>query len=661
MPISPHHLSTPRYTVFLSKAALYSALLSATLGMLWATSQPPALAQQTITPAPFFQPKRPLHYAGQGTTPTIHPLIQQAQGLIQQGNWHSAQALLNTAVGNPYAAGLNTTSTMAAHQLLAHIANNQHDINTARRHLDQALALNPNDIWTITELAYTFAQQSDNDFVSGHPTANQRAEEYFAQARTLAQQHNHPLPKNYYLRQAQWANHRQDDAAARHWLSELENAPNTAVSPVDISNDHTLAWLRLTLQSPRTTPSQLTQQVYPLLLHTVDLHPKQPESLDLLARYFARNNQPGKALEYALLAQQQSDTPNPENLFFLAQQYQRIGDSVNALRAYEQVVAIAPHHEPTLIALGELSIGSGNIAGSQAYYQTAIAQNPTILENLLNEAHTALRQENTHAAHQQYLKIIQLSNRYPTMQAQALHGLANTVVMDAYYQQGTQPIPAEVRRLYQQQAHQAPLLTNDAIKLDWLAQGGGPPQGPILAALQQQAHHPSPIIAGEAQYLLRQYPTANDTLDAADGETARGYLALGDRLLALHALTAASVMYQRGYELEPLPELAEGQTIIQDKRHLAEQRVEEGNRAYQNSQYQQAINHYSDARTLYPDWDVAYLRLGDAYTAAKQPNQAFVAYRTAVQLNPAYLSGKRFAKAYQKLEKKYMKAQAKQP
>ena len=72
--------------------------------------------------------------------------------------------------------------------------------------------------------------------------------------------------------------------------------------------------------------------------------------------------------------------------------------------------------------------------------------------------------------------------------------------------------------------------------------------------------------------------------------------------------------------------------------------------------WEKAINHYSDARTLYPDWDVAYLRLGDAYTAAKQPNEAFIAYQTAVQLNPAYMEGKRFAKAYRKLEKKYIKA-----
>ena len=96
--------------------------------------------------------------------------------------------------------------------------------------------------------------------------------------------------------------------------------------------------------------------------------------------------------------------------------------------------------------------------------------------------------------------------------------------------------------------------------------------------LSQRTLAPDDLIAGQALFLLGEYDQAFARFEALDGQTATGYLAIGDRLLALQALNAANTMYARGEELARLPMLRDGRTRIRERKALASQRVKEGNR-----------------------------------------------------------------------------------
>ncbi|MFN8614837.1 MAG: hypothetical protein U0003_02860 [Vampirovibrionales bacterium] len=237
----------------------------------------------------------------------------------------------------------------------------------------------------------------------------------------------------------------------------------------------------------------------------------------------------------------------------------------------------------------------------------------------------------------------------------ALHAAANAMTLDAFYGRPPLQLPALVANAFQQ----AVGSTNPLVRLDGLkyqnARAGRPPSQmaeTLASALQPLTEVPDPLVSGEALFLLKQYPMANRRLDGVDGITPQGYLEAGDRLLAIQALTAAQACYQRGYAMEPLPALNQGLKRIQEKRRLAEQRINQGNAAYDVKNYPEALTFYGQAQMLYPDWDLPWIRVGDTQFALKQQAAALTAYEQAVKLNPDYLQGRPFKKRYDSLHKK---------
>lgn len=604
------------------------------------------------------------------------PSITTAEDYIQRGQTRQANAILQAALKNPSASHLNTASTIRAHQLLAIIDRQNQQFDGAENHLVKALKLNPNSATTVIELASTFAEQANNPYLKQrHQTARYRADELFTQAKGLI---TTPAEQTLWnTRYTVFTNGKSSNSQLgnqKHAQSiPQQNQANTVDDTISQPLFNELSSL---IHDSQTSTHTLQSTIYPALLYQLDLNPNHAGYLGLLSEYFARQNQPAQAITYGLAALQQRENAWPAMQTHVAQQYQTIGDTVNAIRFYEAVLQSSPDHEPTLLALAKLSQGQGNQAVADNYFSQAIQQNPTILSGMLIKAQNALRDENTQLAGRQFEQALYLSHpRYPVITAEALHGLTNTLLTDYYYQQPPPALSPLAQQLLQQpqlvakgsHPSQHGLIMMDGLKIQWAKSGGfqkladPATSGTAIMVPASLLSHPDPMIRGESLLLAGQLIAANQAFDEADGQTPEGYLALGDRLLALHALNAASIMYQRGSQMVGAPEtltrLSTGQSLITEKRRLADQRLEDGNANYTNKAFDTALKFYRDAAMLYPDWDVPYLRMGDTYLAQKDKLNAYAAYKKAVTINPAYLDGKQFSKTYKKLEKRHIKYQ----
>lgn len=525
------------------------------------------------------------------------------------------------------------------HQL-AVIYRNTEDYQSAQEILEKALKQNPNLAATVAEMADTLHAEALNPY-HPRPELLNRAKDMMTNAQRLD-----PNDPTVLLRlgdQALRSNHPEN---AQQLFEDILTSPMGQEFPLSLYGKLILAELSA---HPGSSQSGTA------LLQAIDSHPEHPDFLLLMAEWMSQQHRPKDALEYALLSEKHDDRVVMDRLKLIAQQYEQLGDTQHAIAFYEQIVNQAPEHIPTLSALGKLGLKTGNDRLVHTYYHRAIQLKPELLEADLTRAHNAFRDENLSLAQQQYLKVFNLSDGLnPDVQIRATHGLANTLFLAGYYKQPAQP--PNTFRTYLTQSKD-PALQLDLVKLSIATfHTAQTPEKHVLEYLSQQGN---PLIRGQALFLLRRYSEANQAFDAIDGHTAQGYLEAGDQLLALQALTAATTLYQRGYEISPLPELAQGLQMIQDKRRLAEERIEAGNLAFSNKEYETAKAQYLDAQHIYPDWEVPYLRLGDAHDKLKEYESAYYAYHQALQLNNVYMGGKRFAKRYNKLKRITEKREAK--
>lgn len=604
-----------RNHIFLSKTITFSALT-----VLLCSPFQPAFS---VDPLSFDSP----HYQA----------LHLAQEKLDNGQPFQARQLYQTLLNKR---PLTRDEKIHTYQQLAVIFRDTEDYQGAQDMLDKALKLNPNNASTVAEIADTLHAEALNEF-HPRPELLRRAEEMMTNAQRLA-----PNNPTVVLRMGDMALRNKNPQQASQLFEDSLNSP--------IGHEFPLSTYSKLLMAELSTPSGQNQNGL-ALLQALDTHPEHPDFLLLMARWMSQQHRPKDALEYALLSEKHDDRVLLERLKLIAQQYEQLGDTHHAISFYEQIARSAPEHLSTLTALGELGLKTGNNQLVQTYYHRAIRLQPSLLEVDLQRAGSAFRRENLALAQQEYTKVLQLSDGLaPDIQARAAHGLANTLFLAGYYRQPVHP-PAELRALLRQ-SHD-PALQLDLVKVSIANfHQAQTEERHVLEFLTQQ---PNPLISGQAYFLLRQYPQANQQFDAVDGHTAQGYLEAGDQLLALQALTAATTLYQRGYEIERLPELAAGLQMIRDKRRLAEERLEAGNRAFSDKDYTKAKAQYLDAQKIYPDWEVPYLRLGDTHDKLKEYESAYYAYTQALQFNDAYLSGKPFAKRYEKLKRITEKAEAK--
>jgi tetratricopeptide (TPR) repeat protein len=598
----------------------------------------------------------------------VDPLIEAKQ-LVAEGKTRQAKAILEALLAQKQVSG---TRAIETRMTLGSIARDNGQPAEARRQLELALRLNPNDPKVLAELGYLFTLASVDDYHpngSTNSSMDAKADEFFVNAERINAKHPWVL-----LRRADQARlnleaaHQPVEAAIWQRLDAQYQAAENAGAPAEDSAPGRLAvWIALApLQHQRYDDA-----IGPIL-YELDKAPNHAGYRLLLARWYTAQQQTTPALQQALLAVEASETVQPATLTLVAQLYERLGDTTNARQFYERVLQESPNHTPTLIALGDLLVAQNQSGPNQsqeglAYLRQAMTNEPERLEQRLALALNAIRDEHTTEGLRRLAPILQLSEGanaslevFGSIHTRALHAAANAITLDAFYGKPPVNTPTAVAQALLAAANSpAPLIKLDNLKFANARAGRSPLtmgnelKGPLeQVLLVSNAFAADALASGEALFLLQQYPQANRVLDGVEGNTAQDYLDNGDRLLAIQAMTAATVQYQRGLALSPLPALSQGLKKVQEKRRLAEQRIVQGNGAYDGKQFASALEQYADAKKLYPDWDLPWIRLGDTHFALKQYPPALEAYEQALRINPSYLAGPAFKKRLDNLRKK---------
>ncbi len=558
------------------------------------------------------------------------PILLEADRLLKTGRGNHAKAV--------YEAYLKShPQEVTAFLGLAQIAQRYTDYPQARVYLENALTTDPENVEVIATLARLYHLWSTNPF-GPQEKYTDRANEYFVQGEALNL--DHPLLIAY---RGEWYLDQNDLVSAQR---NLQRAIRLNPKCVPAFQGLTRYYLQVK-DLPRAKETAL---------HAIELDPDNSRSHFLVAQLLAYAEHPDKAIQYALKSEQLDFGRNPERNLFLAKQFEKLGNTTQALEYYTEVAKDAPQHNQTLLRMAELHEQNGDEKQSKHFYKKAIANDPSILTHMMDNAQQHLRTENTKPACRLFFKTLMLSDD-PTIQEDALQGLASAVYLDAYYRQTDSSLLEHVLKALEPQVHKKAQLQLAFLKAR-IAKAGFVPSG-LKNELTLLSQANDPLVSGEALFLLGDYTKANEQLDRLDGETARGYLRLGDRLLILQALIPATAMYQRGFQLSPLPEIKQGLQRIEAKRQLADRRIAEGNNHFNKKEYLEALRPYGDAKKIVPGWETPLLRLADTYEQLKQKASAFYAYQQAIQINPTLLDSKGFTKKYKKLEKKTRKLEAK--
>jgi tetratricopeptide (TPR) repeat protein len=507
----------------------------------------------------------------------------------------------------------------------------------ARQYLEEALAQQPGRADIAAELGHLFHQWSVGPFAS--------PEDYFPRAEE-------------YFRQAQQIN--PDDVELLTFMGELQldqgntlDAERSLRKALAIDGRYVPALQGLAKFYMKVKERQRAKDA---ILHAVELDPEDTTSYFLLAQLLAQANRPEEAVRYAQKSELLDFGVLPERDLLLAKEYERLGDLKPALAYYERINRYAPNQAAVVVKIGELADRAGDSEKSAEFYQQAFKLDASLLDVWVDKGQTFLREEKPVEAILQFRRVLQIQPG----NVQALHGLASAHFLNLFYQQVKRSALQQDILLFDQQLRSLPagerdeLIAMDQLKLA-MASNTAPAsqqaQGVFKGELERIAASNNDFAAGEALFLLGRYREAQERLDAVDGQTAKGYLQAADRLLLDQELVLANALYQRGYQMDPLPDIQQGLKRIQAKQKLSEQKISAGNQLYDAKRFAEAVVQYEQANRIYQEWEVPYLRLGDAYEKLHEKDKAGMAYRMAVQLNPALLDSKGFAKKYKRFAK----------
>lgn len=560
-----------------------------------------------------------------------NPILTKASTLLRAGDGKSAKSIYKEYLK------LNPQSTDAL-LAMGRIAEREYQFPAARRYLEQAMTLSPNRADVAAEMGHLFHMWSVLPFPTEedyHP----RAEEFFRQAALINP--DNPLYLTYL---GDWQLDQGDTVSAeRNFLLALQQ--NKTFVP---------AYQGLSRFYIRMKDLRRAKQT---ALHGLELDPENSDSYYLMARLLTLANHPEESIKYGLKSQLLDFGTLPDRDLLLAKEYERLGDLKNAMAYYEKINGYAPNQAPIVLKIGELAEMLGQEQKSITYLQRAYELDATIIEVWLDKAQTSLREEKVVDSITRFRRILVIKPG----QEDALHGIASAHFLNAFYQQVNQNALQQDLARFDQNTLSGlgsglpPLLEMDRIKMQIALTPGAANTGVysenIRQALEYMTRSNNDLASGEALFLLGRYREAQERLDGVDGQTGIGYLRVGDRLLLDQELIMSAAMYQRGFQIDALPEIKQGLKRIEAKQKLADQKVQEGNLLFDGKQYSQAVIKYEQAAQIHREWETPYLRLGDTYQRLKQKDKAAKAFQQAVELNSSLLDSKGFSKKYKSLKK----------
>lgn len=560
----------------------------------------------------------------------VDPILEKANALLRAGQAESAHAV--------YVEYLRKhPNALPAQLALAEIAYRRFDFDKARRILEHTLAKHPDSPEAAASLGRLYQLWANSP--AGTPADNAKdylalAHELLTQAVTLGP--NNPLALTY---MAEWQVQQNQLPLAEQNLQKVLQM-NPAFVPA------LQAQVRLYMKGNDM------RRAKDAALHAIEIDPENSMSYFLTAQLLALAQRPAEAVRYAEKSEQFDYGKSPERDYFLAEQYETLGQLDQAVQYYRNLTVYTPKQANIWMKLGDLLEAQNRSDDSLTAYRKALQLEPGILTSLYVQAREATRQEKIQPALRQWRKLLAIRPDDAATLNEAWSAMASLHFLHRFLHPETASpqLSKDMHLLAKTPYDKAnPVRLLDQVKLVWASQG-------MTEAVQQQlkqlAASSEPAVAGEAAFLLGDYAKSREYLEAVDGLSVEEYTFWADRLLLEQALNFAQVFYQRAYELSRAPDLQAAMKRVQAKQALATKRLNEGNVLFQAKNYTEAASKYREATRIYPEWDNAYLRLGDTYEQLKQWADAKKAYDQAIALSPSLMDSKGFAKNYQRLAKR---------
>lgn len=569
---------------------------------------------------------------GLSATAYADPILDKAQQFLKTGRADSATAIYTEYLRqNP--------SSLPAELALANIAMRRFEYPKARNMLQTALAQHPDSAVTAATFGRLFQLWSNSP--AGKVSDNSRdylalAQEHFRQATNLGP--DDPLVLTYV---AEWQLQQNDMISAERGLQKA-----LAINPTFVPAFQGLTRFYMKARDiPRGRDA---------ILHAVELDPLDQMNYFLTAQLLAMANRPSEAVKYAEKSEQLDFGRLPERDYFLASQYEKLGETEKAIQYYENLAVYTPREPQIWMKLGDLYDALGRTEPSMSAYRKALALDPQILTSMYQQARDNTRAEKIEQALTQWRRLLALRpNDTPTVM-EAAGSLAGLHYLARFYHPDQVPssINQDASLITSLQSNNPNLLNLllDQCKIQFATQGTFSDANRQM--LSRLTLNNDSAIAGEAAFLLDDYAKANERLEEVDSLSDEEYIRLADRLLLDQELLFSRVFYQRVYQSAPNASLEAAMKRIQAKQNLASQRVTEGNAAFNEKDYKGALEKYQEAARIYRQWDTVYLRLGDTYEHLKRWQEARQAYDTAIALSPGLMDSTGFAKNYNKLRKK---------
>ena len=546
---------------------------------------------------------------------SIQALIRKSRVQGRNGNYAQAESTLKKAltISPKNVDVLEAMGRLYYRQSTASVSP-KNNLEKSEFYLEQALAINPNHVPSISTLGLVRLAQKDQN----------TAERLLRQALSLSPTNSQALQglARFYIQIKDWTN-------ARYAVNQaLELDPNNA----------DLYFLAAQLLAVADFPADSIQ------------YAKKSESLDF-----------GK---------------NLDRDFLIATQYEKLGEPANAIPYHEKIVKEYPNHKESWQHLGALYAANNQSDKSRSAYKVAIKLDPSWFESLKTNVIQTMRQGNSQGLIPQIEHIIaiqpELAAQYEPLVSNIQYALG--LLQASKQTSASAPMPLEqlpigqsqsmgdVKRTFGRAGYVAGFVLPSETNGDKV----------VLSLVKND------IERVEAEFLVGHFQQAKTLLEEqSDSFSGDEYAFIGDRLFLLRNVKGAQVAYQRAMSIYRMDGIASSDIrpqsigmVLQQIDKIAQQSertIAEGDRYFDQKNYQKAALSYLNSLQLNPGNESAYLRLADTLPRIKLkkkeapllpitkynlPTLSYWAFYQATQMNPSLMDSKGFSKDYLKSKTK---------
>lgn len=560
------------------------------------------------------------------------PILLKAEELFKLGQGEKAATILEEYLKLK-------PDSWEANVLMADISLRLYSFLEAQKYLEDALRLNPTNATIAAKTGHLFYLWATSPF---EPKTHlmPRAEEHLKQAMGIDD--NNPAALTY---MAEWLlNHGDFVGAERYVLKARTNDPDF----IDAYHVET----KIHIQQNNLARARNA------IVQGLERDPKNAMSFFLTAKMLGFADHPADAVHYARRSEQLDYGELPERDYFLAEQFEKLGELELAKQYYERLLKYHPGHTDTLYRMGQISAQLENQQDARKYMGQAFGQDPSLRQKMLDGARMALLEGNGLSAIKKWRDVYQ---------ADPGNEDALGLMVALHYNLYRQGIPQDT--LVTAGQVENALRSTDT---EWLssiqmklAKTQNETMPPVLQGhIKQLTLSQDPFIRGENFWLLEQLGKAQQAFDEIDGLRPDEYLRYADILRMDGEKTYSTIFYHRALELDRSPftekYVVRALKAMKQEEAQAELAEQKADYLFDEGKYDEAVKQYKQALNLNMQSTSTWLRLAETYEEQKNRIAAVNAYEVAIDLNPSLMDAEGFSKKYEKLKKKAAKDRLKQ-